>query len=181
MTMRMVVTSDGYLGARLCAAVAGAGHDVRVFVLHGVDVSGLLLAADVAYGDVANEESLVAAFGGCDAVFDNRRGRRGVAPGRLHLPHCKGERSGGQEGGASWDSIRPPRGGGRRTSITRGTGGFCKTVASLSARCRDVSTPAMTARRLRSPSPESGPEVGDPRNDKRNERSSAETGMVELL
>jgi hypothetical protein len=80
MTMRMVVMSDGYLGARLCAAVAGAGHDVRVFVLHGVDVSGLLLAAEVAYGDVANEESPVAAFGGCDAVFDNRRGRRGVAP-----------------------------------------------------------------------------------------------------
>ncbi|PVH33071.1 hypothetical protein PAHAL_9G559300 [Panicum hallii] len=72
MTMR-VVAGDGYLGARLCAAVAVAGHDVRAFVLHGVNLLGPPFAAGVAYGDVADEESLIAAFDGCDAVFDAAR------------------------------------------------------------------------------------------------------------
>jgi hypothetical protein len=69
------VTAGGrWLPGRLPACtrlwpVAGAGNDVRTFVLHGVDVSVLPLAADVAYGDVVDEEPLVAAFDvGCQDV-----------------------------------------------------------------------------------------------------------------
>jgi farnesol dehydrogenase len=68
--MRVVVTgATGFMGGRLCAALAAAGHDVRAFALPGVDVSGLPPAVEVAYGDVTDEESLVASFSGCDAVF----------------------------------------------------------------------------------------------------------------
>ncbi|OQU93117.1 hypothetical protein SORBI_3001G479500 [Sorghum bicolor] len=68
--MRVVVTgATGFMGGRLCAALADAGHDVRAFALPGVDVSGLPAAVEVAYGDVTDEESLAAAFSGCDAVF----------------------------------------------------------------------------------------------------------------
>lgn len=70
--MKVVVTgATGFMGGRLCAALAGAGHDVRAFALPGVDVSGVtsLAGVEVAYGDVTDEESLVAAFNGRDAVF----------------------------------------------------------------------------------------------------------------
>ncbi|KAL6867248.1 hypothetical protein ACP4OV_015272 [Aristida adscensionis] len=68
--MRAVVTgATGFMGARLCAALAGAGHDVRAFVLRGADASGLPAAVEVAYGDVTDEASLAAAFRGRDAVF----------------------------------------------------------------------------------------------------------------
>ncbi|TVU48155.1 hypothetical protein EJB05_07781, partial [Eragrostis curvula] len=68
--MKVVVTgATGFMGGRLCAALADAGHDVRAFALPGVDVSGVPPAAEVVYGDVTDEGSLVAAFHGCDAVF----------------------------------------------------------------------------------------------------------------
>ena len=61
---------DGVHGGRLCAALAGAGElGVRAFVLRSLDASGLPPAVEVAYGDVTDMESLVAAFHGCDAVF----------------------------------------------------------------------------------------------------------------
>ncbi|RLM86178.1 hypothetical protein C2845_PM04G20470 [Panicum miliaceum] len=91
MTMMRMVTAGGrWVPGRLpaCARlwpVAGAGNDVRTFVLHGVDVSVLPLAADVAYGDVVDEESLVAAFDGYAPGFhppDTSGGRRSSAKGK---------------------------------------------------------------------------------------------------
>jgi nucleoside-diphosphate-sugar epimerase len=68
--MRVVVTgATGYLGGRLCAALADAGHAVRALVRRSSDVSGLPPGVDLAYGDVTDAESLAAAFDGCDAVF----------------------------------------------------------------------------------------------------------------
>ncbi|VAH86881.1 unnamed protein product [Triticum turgidum subsp. durum] len=68
--MRVVVTgATGYLGGRLCAALAGAGHDVRAFVRRTGDASGLPDAVELAYGDVGDAGSLAAAFDGRDAVF----------------------------------------------------------------------------------------------------------------
>lgn len=66
----MVVTgATGYLGGRLCAALAGAGHAVRAFVRRTSDASGLPAGAELAYGEVGDVDSLAAAFDGCDAVF----------------------------------------------------------------------------------------------------------------
>uniref|UniRef100_A0A0D9VQE8 NAD-dependent epimerase/dehydratase domain-containing protein n=1 Tax=Leersia perrieri TaxID=77586 RepID=A0A0D9VQE8_9ORYZ len=68
--MRVVVTgATGYLGGRLCAALAGAGHAVRAFARRSSDASGLPSSVELAYGDVTDEASLAAAFDGCDAVF----------------------------------------------------------------------------------------------------------------
>jgi NAD+-dependent farnesol dehydrogenase len=68
--MRVVVTgATGYLGGRLCAALAGAGHAVRALVRHSSDVSGLPRDIEMTYGDVTDAESLAVAFDGCDVVF----------------------------------------------------------------------------------------------------------------
>ncbi|CAL4921139.1 unnamed protein product [Urochloa decumbens] len=68
--MRVVVTgATGYLGGRLCAALADAGHAVRALVRRSSDVSGLPPGVELAYGDVTDAGSLAAAFDGCDAVF----------------------------------------------------------------------------------------------------------------
>ncbi|KAL6649352.1 hypothetical protein ACP70R_013576 [Stipagrostis hirtigluma subsp. patula] len=68
--MRVVVTgATGYLGGRLCAALADAGHAVRALARRSSDVSGLPPSVEVAYGDVTDADSLAAAFDGCDVVF----------------------------------------------------------------------------------------------------------------
>lgn len=68
--MRVVVTgATGYLGGRLCAALAAAGHAVRAFARRSSDASGLPASVELAYGDVTDEGSLATAFDGCDAVF----------------------------------------------------------------------------------------------------------------
>ena len=68
--MRVLVTgATGYLGGRLCAALADAGHAVRALARPSSDVSGLAPGVDLAYGDVTDADSLAAAFDGCDAVF----------------------------------------------------------------------------------------------------------------
>ncbi|TVU48156.1 hypothetical protein EJB05_07782, partial [Eragrostis curvula] len=68
--MRVVVTgASGYLGGRLCAGLADAGHAVRALVRPTSDVSGLPSSVERAYGDVTDAESLAAAFEGCEAVF----------------------------------------------------------------------------------------------------------------
>jgi farnesol dehydrogenase len=68
--MRVVVTgATGYLGGRLCAALAGAGHAVRALVRPSSNVSGLPRDVELAYGDVTDAESVAAAFDGCDVVF----------------------------------------------------------------------------------------------------------------
>lgn len=68
--MRVVVTgATGYLGGRLCAALAGAGHAVRALVRHSSDVSGLPRDIEMTYGDVTDAESLAVSFDGCDVVF----------------------------------------------------------------------------------------------------------------
>lgn len=66
----MVVTgATGYLGGRLCAALADAGHAVGALVRRSSDVSGLPRNVELAYGDVTDADSLAAAFDGCDVVF----------------------------------------------------------------------------------------------------------------
>ncbi|KAG2554255.1 putative dihydroflavonol 4-reductase [Panicum virgatum] len=68
--MRVLVTgATGYLGGRLCAALADAGHAVRALARPSSDVSGLAPGVELAYGDVTDADSLAAAFDGCDAVF----------------------------------------------------------------------------------------------------------------
>ncbi|KAK3142259.1 hypothetical protein QOZ80_4BG0344290 [Eleusine coracana subsp. coracana] len=68
--MRVVVTgASGYLGGRLCAALAESGHAVRALVRRTSNVSGLPPSVELAYGDVTDADSLAAAFDSCDAVF----------------------------------------------------------------------------------------------------------------
>ncbi|XXG86608.1 hypothetical protein AAC387_Pa11g1469 [Persea americana] len=67
----LVTGASGYLSGNLCRALLRDGHSVRAFVrptsrLPSVDDAGPL---EVAYGDVTDYPSLLAACSGCDVIF----------------------------------------------------------------------------------------------------------------
>ncbi|KAK9073353.1 hypothetical protein SSX86_007677 [Deinandra increscens subsp. villosa] len=74
-SMKVLVTgASGYLGGRLCNALLRHGHSVRAFVRRTSDLSSLPtmsggVALELAYGDVTDYPSLLAACSGCHAVF----------------------------------------------------------------------------------------------------------------
>ncbi|KAI3762936.1 hypothetical protein L1987_53378 [Smallanthus sonchifolius] len=73
--MKLLVTgASGFLGGRLCHALLRHGHSVRAFVRPTSDVSSLPPPSDdvpleLAYGDITDYPSLVAACSGCRVVF----------------------------------------------------------------------------------------------------------------
>lgn len=73
--MKVLVTgASGYLGGRLCHALLRHGHSVRAFVRRTSDLSCLPnlsdgVALELAYGDVTDYPSLLAACSGCDVIF----------------------------------------------------------------------------------------------------------------
>ncbi|XP_071733273.1 uncharacterized protein [Rutidosis leptorrhynchoides] len=73
--MKVLVTgASGYLGGRLCHALLRHGHSVRAFVRRTSDLSLLPTLSDdvplqLAYGDVTDYPSLLAACSGCHIIF----------------------------------------------------------------------------------------------------------------
>lgn len=73
--MKVLVTgASGFLGGRLCHALLRHGYSVRAFVRRTSDLSSLpalseSVALELAYGDVTDYQSFLAACTGCNAVF----------------------------------------------------------------------------------------------------------------
>lgn len=73
--MKVLVTgASGYLGGRLCHVLLRQGHSVRAFVRPTSDLSCLPPSTDdgaleLAYGDVTDYQSLLAACSGCSVIF----------------------------------------------------------------------------------------------------------------
>ncbi|KAI8549889.1 hypothetical protein RHMOL_Rhmol06G0060200 [Rhododendron molle] len=73
--MKVLVTgASGYLGGRLCHALLKTGYSVRAFVRPTSDLSSLPPPTDgggleLAYGDVTDYQSLLAACSGCRVIF----------------------------------------------------------------------------------------------------------------
>ncbi|XP_028086757.1 uncharacterized protein LOC114287572 isoform X1 [Camellia sinensis] len=74
--MRVLVTgASGYLGGRLCHALVRQGYSVRAFVRSSSDLSCLPPAGEyegaleLAYGDVTDFRSLLAACSGCHVII----------------------------------------------------------------------------------------------------------------
>lgn len=65
----LVTGASGYLGGNLCLALTSSGHHVRAFVRRSSDLSCLPPSVELAYGDVTDLPSLLAACAGCDVVF----------------------------------------------------------------------------------------------------------------
>ncbi|KAJ6829377.1 uncharacterized protein M6B38_358120 [Iris pallida] len=70
----LVTGASGYLGGSLCRALLADGHSVRAFVRRSSDLGSLPLSStsssfELAYGDVTDLPSLLAASSGCDVVF----------------------------------------------------------------------------------------------------------------
>jgi uncharacterized protein YbjT (DUF2867 family) len=62
----LVAGSSGFVGRRLCLALVAAGHTVQAMTRHPETYSG---AGQPVYGDVREQESLLAALAGCDVAF----------------------------------------------------------------------------------------------------------------
>lgn len=68
--MRILVTGgSGFLGSRLILALVHASYDVRALVRKTSKVEGLPALVELAYGDIRDVESVVAALQGCDAMI----------------------------------------------------------------------------------------------------------------
>ncbi|XAR61867.1 Farnesol dehydrogenase (NAD(+)) [Bertholletia excelsa] len=71
----LVTGASGYLGGRLCHALVGRGYSVRAFVRRTSDISCLPPSTqdggdlELAYGDVTDYRSLLAACSGCHVIF----------------------------------------------------------------------------------------------------------------
>lgn len=94
--MKILVTgSTGFIGAQLCRALVGRGHDVRAF--HR-PTSNLTLLEDLpvehALGDLTQAETLQAACQGVEAVFHTAALLGGrVQPGRMYTIIVEGTRA----------------------------------------------------------------------------------------
>jgi uncharacterized protein YbjT (DUF2867 family)/membrane protease YdiL (CAAX protease family) len=62
----LVAGASGFVGRRLCPALAEAGHDVRAMTRHPDSYDG---AGEAVVGDVGDPGSLDAAMQGCDAAY----------------------------------------------------------------------------------------------------------------
>lgn len=62
----LVAGSSGFVGRRLCPALVDAGHTVQAMTRHPDTYSG---AGKAVYGDVGEQESLVAALAGCEVAY----------------------------------------------------------------------------------------------------------------
>jgi uncharacterized protein YbjT (DUF2867 family) len=62
----LVAGASGFVGRRLCPALADTGHEVRAMTRRPDRYSGV---GEPVYGDVADPESLVAAAAGCEAAY----------------------------------------------------------------------------------------------------------------
>ncbi|XP_031496808.1 uncharacterized protein LOC116261978 [Nymphaea colorata] len=73
--MRVLVTgATGYLGSSLCRGLLQEGHTVKALVRRSSDLSSLPTTTsshnfELAFGDVTDLASLLAAFSGCDVLF----------------------------------------------------------------------------------------------------------------
>ena len=62
----LVAGASGFVGRRLCPALAGAGHDVVAMTRHPAEYTG---AGRPVYGDVADRATLGSALAGCEAAY----------------------------------------------------------------------------------------------------------------
>lgn len=70
----LVTGASGYLGGSLCRALLADGHSVRAFVRRSSDLGSLSISStsssfELAYGDITDLPSLLAAASGCHVVF----------------------------------------------------------------------------------------------------------------